>query len=172
MSERQTSGVSRVLAITAVAGALLATGALATGLQAGTACGHATAVDRTAPLGRAVPVRDLLWIAVYPFERGHPTKAIVMAQRAIKRRFTLRGWDCSSGDRLRFWYRNGLPFVRVPVTTAALRRTGSLSATFGPWQARAMRGGYLMFWHQGLWKIAIYEGGRKLGVAIVRAAYP
>ena len=92
-----------------------------------------------------------------------------MAQRPLAARIVLRGWDCATGRRLRFWYREGEPFQSLPASATAMRRQGSLSATFGPWPAHAMTGGYLMFWRVGLWKIVAYERGAPVGTAIVRA---
>jgi hypothetical protein len=132
-------------------------------------CGRVTPIDHSAPIGRATPLGHVLWLAVYPFAVGYPTKAIAMAQRRLRGPIVIRGWDCANGNRLRFWYRNGLPFSRVPVSSARLRRAGTLSASFGPWQPRAMRGGYLMFWHGGAWKLAAYSGGRAIGTAVVLA---
>jgi hypothetical protein len=130
-------------------------------------CGRVTPIDQSAPLGRSTPLGHVLWLAVYPFAAGHPTKTIVMAQRRLARRVVIRGWDCSTGSRLRFWYRNGPPFSRVPVSPERLRHTGTLTSTFGPWPAEAMRGGYLMFWHSGVWKVAAYSGDKAVGTAII-----
>jgi hypothetical protein len=33
-----------------------------------------------------------------------------------------------------------------------------------------MRGGYFMFWRSDLWKIVAYQGGRRIGTAIVRSS--
>jgi hypothetical protein len=132
-------------------------------------CGRVTPIDQSAPIGRATPLGHVLWLAVYPFAAGHPTKAIAMAQRRLRKPVVIRGWDCANGSRLRFWYRNGLPFSGVPVSSARLRRTGTFSASFGPWQPRASRGGYLMYWHGGAWKLGAYSGGRAIGTAVVLA---
>jgi hypothetical protein len=160
----------RPLVAPVVVAAVFVSGATATGSSGGINCGSVTPVDPSAPLGRAVPVGHVFWLAVYPFTVGRPTKTIVMAQRRIPRPVVIRGWSCASGGSLRFWYRDGLPFVRLPTTVAKLRQTGSLRATFGPWRAGAMRGGYFMFWSSGLWKIVAYKDGRKIGTSIVRAA--
>ncbi len=123
---------------------MLAGGAGASASTSAISCARATPVDQSAPLGHAVPVRCVLWLAVYPYTSGSPTKTIVMARGRLARPVTLRGWNCSSASPLRFWYREGLPFSQLPVTAAQLRRTGSLSPRFGPWPARGMRGGYLI----------------------------
>jgi hypothetical protein len=136
----------------------------------GAACGRATPIDRSAPLGRAVPLARTLWLAVYPFSAGYPTKTIVMAQHSFSGRIVLLGRSCDDGRRLRFWYRDHLPFAQVPVSPGALRRTGSFTAAFGPWPKQTMRGGYFMFWRSGLWRIVGYRNGRPIGTAIVRSA--
>jgi hypothetical protein len=132
-------------------------------------CGPATPVDPTAPLARAVPLGRALWLSVYPFQSGYPTKTIVKARHPLRRRITIRGWNCALGSSLRFWYRNGsLPFGHLPVTASKLRRTGTLSVTFRP--GMSVRMGYFMFWRTGLWRIAAYRNGLKIATAIVRAA--
>ena len=133
-------------------------------------CGPPTAVDRSAPLGRAVPLANTLWLSIYPFTAGYPTKTIVTAQRSFSGRIVLRGWSCDDGRRLRFWYRDRLPFDQVPVSALALRTTGGLAAAFGPRSKRTMRGGYFMFWRTGRWKIVAYRNGRRIGTVIVRSA--
>ncbi len=160
----------RVIFVPAVVATLLASGAGASETKGAIGCRSATPFDQSAPLGHAVRVGKVLWLAAYPFQSGYPTKTIVMAQRRISQPVVLRGWYCASGSPLRFSYRGGLPFKHVPVTATELRRTGGLSAAFGPWPARAVKGGYLMFWTTGLWKIVAYQDGRQVGTAIVRAA--
>ena len=115
-------------------------------------------------------MRKLLWLGVYPFDPGYPTKMVVMAQARLHKPVVLRGWSCADGTPLRFWYRDGLPFAQLPVAADELRRTGSLRARFGPWPARGMHGGYLMLWRQGRWKIEAYRDGRRVGTAIVRTS--
>jgi hypothetical protein len=39
-------------------------------------CGGATPIDASAPLGRATPLGEILWVSVYPFQAGYPTKTI------------------------------------------------------------------------------------------------
>ena len=142
----------------------------ATASRAGIACGRATPVDQSAPVGRAVPLANMLWLAVYPFDAGYPTKTILTAQRSLPGRIVLRGWSCDEGHRLRFWYRDRLPFERVPVSPTALRNRGSITTAVGQWPKQAMHGGYFMFWRSGLWKIVAYRDGRAIGKAIVVSA--
>jgi hypothetical protein len=143
-------------------------GASATGPSGAIRCGTATPIDPSAPLGRAAPLGRILWLAIYPFQPGYPTKTIVMSQRRIGRPIAIRGWNCISGNPLRFWYREGEPFLQVPVTALTLRRRGDFRVRFGPWPTGAMRGGYSMFWRAGLWKVVAYRDGRKIATAIVR----
>lgn len=132
-------------------------------------CGAPPPVDPSAPLGRAVPLGRSVWLSVYPFRSGYPTKTIVKARHPLRRRITIRGWNCATGSSLRFWYRNGsLPFAHLPVTAAKLRGTGTLSATFGT--GVSVRMGYFMFWRSGLWKIVAYQSGHTFASSIVRAA--
>lgn len=157
-----------VVAAAAVAAALLAGAADNAKSTLSNRCGGATPIDTSAPLGHATPLGAVLWISVYPYQPGYPTKAVVMAKRAINEPITLRAWNCTSDRPLRFWYLGGLPFRHVPVTATALRRTGTLRATFGPpFPARGMRGGYLMFWRTGVWKIAAYRSGQRIAKAVV-----
>ena len=160
----------RVLAAGALAVSCLTATSAAAAPHHGMTCGRPTPIDRSAPIGRAVPLGHLLWIGVYPFDPGYPTKAVVVAKTRFVRRVAIHGWDCSSGDVLRVWYREGLPFPQVLVSAAELRRAGDRYASFGPWPAGAMRGGYLLFWRTGRWKIVATAGRREVASAIVRAA--
>jgi hypothetical protein len=129
-------------------------------------CGRPTPIDAAAPVGRAIPIAHRLWLGVYPFQQGHPTKVVAVAQRKFRIAVVLRGWNCATGKPLRFWYGEGNP--GAPLSTNALRTSGDLRVTFGPWEARAMRGGYFMFWRTDLWKIVAYQAGRPVGTAIIR----
>jgi hypothetical protein len=133
-------------------------------------CGRPTPVDRSAPIGRAIPFGRLLWLGVYPFTPGYPTKAVVMARRPLSRAVAIGGWNCASGEVLRVWYREGVPFVRMPVSVAELKQTGDRHASFGPWPSGAMRGGYLLFWRSGRWKLVAVKDGHEIASVIVRTA--
>src|SRR5436305_1639670 len=120
--------------------------------SSGIACGTSAApVDRPVPyLTAALPLGDVFWLGIYPFRSGYPTKVLVVPQqRAMTQRVVVRGRQCTTGKRLRFWYRErGEPFVRLPVSAVKLRTTGTLSATFGPWVAGGTpaAGGFFDFW--------------------------
>jgi hypothetical protein len=147
---------------------LLENGAGAGPPQSRIKCGPATRVDRSAPIGRAVPLGDVLWLGVYPYDPGYPTKVVVMARMRLEHPIAIQGWSCATGARLRFWYRESLPFANLPVRAEELRAKGSLRVTFGPWPRRASRGGYFMFWRAGSWKVVAYDGRRTIGSAVIR----
>ena len=140
--------------------------------SAGSSCGSPTAIDRSAPIGRAVPLGGLVWLGVYPYADGYPTKVVVLAQRDLHRAIVVTGRRCADGKPLRFWYHKepALPFAHVPVSSDKLRRTGTLSARFGPRPARAMTGGYFQFWAAGRWKIVAHQDRRVVATAIVVVA--
>lgn len=161
--------VMRAAVATVVAAAVVLFATTAEAQREQIPCGSTAPVDTTAPIHHAVRVGDAIWFAVYPFTRGYPTKAIVIAQRPLTAPIVLRGWNCATGQTLRFWYRETLPLLRLPAPPLKLRRTGTLSASFGPWPAQAMRGGYVMFWRSGLWKVTASENGRNTGAVFVRS---
>jgi hypothetical protein len=133
-------------------------------------CGGATpAVDHpTSSLTRAVPLGDVLWLGVYPYRRGYPTKVVVESHGALANTIVVRGRRCGSGRLLRFWFREGEPFRVVPTSAARLRSTGTLRIAVGPYPADGSGGGgYFNFWAGGKWKIVAYEQGRLVGVAIL-----
>jgi hypothetical protein len=143
--------VRLIAAMIASAGALVpSTGTFTPGL----ACGTAAAVDTSAPLGHAVALGDVLWLAIYPYSQGYPTKVIVMARRRLRSAVEIRGWQCSTGRRLRFSYREN-PTIQTPV------------ARFGPWPADGMRGGYFNFWAPGKWKIVARVKGRVVASTVI-----
>jgi hypothetical protein len=159
----------RLIVVVPLATAAFACTAAVAEPQARIACRQATPVDPSAPLGRAVPLGRVVWLSVYPFRPGYPTKTIIRARHRLGAQLTIRGWSCATGSSLRFWYRNGsLPFTQLPVSSAELRRSGTLSPTFA--RGTFVRMGYFMFWRSGLWKIAAYRNGHQLASAIVRAA--
>jgi hypothetical protein len=149
--------------------ALIGGAARASTSEAQIRCRSATPIDSTAPIGRAVPIAKTLWLGIYPFQKGYPTKAIVMAQRTFQRAVMFRAWNCANGMPLRLWYREGNP-GSVPMSINRLRNTGDIHVRFGQWPASAMRTGYFMFWRNDLWRVVAYQRGRQIGTAIVRSA--
>ena len=104
------------------------------------------------------------------FERGYPTKVLLWAKRRrpVATPFVLRGWSCSTGRRLRFWYRrSGPPFATVPVTQQDLERTGDLAPALANRSYGEFRG-YMLFSHAGRWKISVWQRSRLLGSILVQ----
>ena len=135
-------------------------------------CGPPAArVDRPLPyLTSAIPLGDVLWLGIYPYRRGYPTKVIVAPQRAMTEPLIVRGRQCTTGKRLRFWYRDGDPFARLPVSAARLRAKGALSAVFGPWAegGEPAAGGFFNFWAGGRWKITASIGTQTVAAIVVQ----
>jgi hypothetical protein len=101
-------------------------------------------------LGNARAVGQILWIAVPYYGNGSPTGGSIEANKAISlSRAVLRGWRCSDGRLLRFWFyfhkttaftgteqteqlaRKEEPFANHhgPVSSAALASTGTFTVT-------------------------------------------
>jgi hypothetical protein len=135
------------------------------------ACGAPAApVRQPLPeLTQAVPVGELLWLAVYPLQPHRPTKVIVAAQRGVTDRIVVRGQQCSTGARLRFYYGEGSEFVH-DVSVKTLQRSGSLQLVFGPSPDDSVlhsRGGYFNFWSTGKWKISAYVNGVAVAATVL-----
>lgn len=96
------------------------------------------------------------------FAPGIPAKVGITALHPLTTALALEGWDCATGQRLRFWYHPGSnPFQSVPVSSARLADTGDLVAVLLP-DAQGMYPGYMLFTHSGLWKVVVRQGGQVL----------
>lgn len=94
------------------------------------------------------------------------TIVAISARRPLAAPVTLEGWDCASGQRLRFWYGHpDNPFSSLPVSAAQLARTGDLVATLRP-SRRTGYPGYMLFTHPGRWKVAVFQGNRQSGEVV------
>jgi hypothetical protein len=103
------------------------------------------------------------------FTPGYPTKVVLQLKphRPLRTRLLLRGWSCSTGKRLRFWYeRDRLPFTRLPATTEQLERTGSLVQVLPADRAVGFHG-YMLFTRSGKWKITVASPSARLGSVVV-----
>ena len=59
------------------------------------------------------------------FAPGIPAKVGITALHPLTTALTLKGWDCATAQRLRFWYHPGSnPFASVPVSPSQLAATG------------------------------------------------
>jgi len=117
------------------------------------------------------PGRQRLVVADY--SGGLPTKFPVEVAARLRGRVALRGWDCATGQRLRFCYFPGCQHpVPEPVT---VRRYGAAKLkAMGDRQAALPPGlppgdsyvGYLLFWQPGLYRVSGYQGRRLLGTVV------
>lgn len=100
-------------------------------------------------LASARAVGDVLWISAPYYGNGYPTGSVIGANRSTSlSRVVLRGWRCSDGRLLRFWFyfyknrppefsspeqatRQEEPFANHhgPVSSAALASTGTFTVT-------------------------------------------
>ncbi len=149
------------------------------------ACGEPTALVAYPglPRSRGALVGPLLFetvilgedrAAINSFLPGHPTKVVMQRVRAVNTPLTLEGWECSSGQRLRFWYRECCPFPSssLPVTEEQLASTGDLVATLPPGESSTpdrgyAYGGYMLFTKPGKWKVSVSQSGQLLGSIVV-----
>ncbi len=94
----------------------------------------------------------------------YPYKVLVQPTRQLPKPVNLMGWDCSTGERLRFWYRAGLPFAHLPASPAEFASAGDLVATFSLGSSDSTGQpsgytGYMLFTHAGHWKVSVEEPG-------------
>ena len=102
------------------------------------------------------------------FQAGLPTKVAISARQPLTTPVTLEGWDCTSGQRLRFWYGHpDNPFPSLPVSAAQLVPTGDLVATLQP-SGRTGYPGYMLFTHPGRWKVDVFQGQQRSGELVFR----
>lgn len=106
-----------------------------------------------------------------PYE---PTKVGISLLYPLAAPVELRGWDCTAGQPLRFWYYldgsvlfPNLTFDHRRVTTAQLASGGDLVATLPPTTGEGYPG-FMLFTHAGLWKLTVTQGGRTLGSAVLQ----
>lgn len=114
---------------------------------------------------------------------GYPTKIVTFVLKRVRKSLTLRGWRCTDGKPLRFWYgdpKRPNPWppwedTAFPLTQQQLETLGSLTAnlppTPGPTKAtRYGYGGYILFSSEGDWKIQLRQGSRLVGAFLMRVA--
>jgi hypothetical protein len=161
-----------------LAGALLALPACAQrrgGAQATGPIGCATPspVD---PVARAPVAGPLIFYGysgksthaiVGDFEPGVPTKVGIGVIHTLTAPVTLEGWECATGEGLRFWYKECCPFPSTPVTTTQLASTGDLVAMLKSGAAQGYPG-YMLFTRPGLWKVSVRQGDQVLGSVVLQ----
>jgi hypothetical protein len=195
-----------VLAGAAFAAYMIATNPAANGTFVGGTLSPAAAEACSGPvtpivsspsgLGNARAVGHVLWISAPYYGNGYPTPVVVGANNSTSlSRVVLRGWRCSDGRLLRFWFyvhkttefspqevAREEPFAnhRGPVSNAALASTGTFTVTArlrsmldgsfcgGRYThpANCVREGDLMFSSPGKWVIQAQHGSRVVGTAV------
>jgi hypothetical protein len=138
------------------------------------ACGDPTPLVNSEAIGRPA-AESALWLVagplrfgVYaPFKPGSPTKVPITLGKPLEADVTLKGWRCSDGHPLRFWYPRGNQAYPV-WDPNALETAGERVVTFqalGTSAASAF-GGYILFTSPGKWKVSIAQGGQHLASVI------
>jgi hypothetical protein len=163
---------------------------------AATACAGPPTPVVSAPSGlnNARAVGRVLWVNAPIYGNGYPTGSVVGANGATDlSRVVLRGWRCSDGRLLRFWFyfhkgdegadaTQESPFANHhgPVSSSALASTGtftlivrlrslldgSLCGGAYTHPASCFMQGYLMFSSPGKWVIQAQDGKKILGTAV------
>lgn len=89
-----------------------------------------------------------------------PTKVLIAYFDPVTKPATLRGERCTDQYRLRFWYRDGLPFAQgeLPVSPDRIGRTGDLEVLLEPHSTRTFLPGYMMFNSAGRWRLWTTQG--------------
>jgi hypothetical protein len=163
---------------------------------AATACSAPATPTVSTPTGlrSARAVGHVLWISAPYYGAGFPTNSFLGANKSAGlSRVVLRGWRCSDGRLLRFWFlthekrdftggpaqvaRREEPFAHVPVSSVALASTGTFTLTVrlralldgvacGSAGANCFLGGYLMFSSPGKWVVQAQHGSKIVGTAV------
>jgi hypothetical protein len=111
------------------------------------------------------------------FRLGYPTKVVIAVAGPMAAPLTLRGSNCSTGEELRFWYRDQLPFATLPVGREQLQSTGDTVALLEPPRPQPSGrifsyGGYMFFTQADKWSVRVLQEGRLLGTITVMVSAP
>ena len=174
----------RVLAICLVLGGLLPAVAAAGWSETGrskAACGSPSPVANFGAVGRGAALGPLVLrfndaqdgLARRLYAPGFPTRVVIRGRTPLKSDLTLRGYQCASGQRLRFWYRaEPLEFANgFPATDEELQQKGDLSLRFpATKKIGGTYSGYMLFWAPGKWRLVVSAGGTTVASVVVRVA--
>ena len=173
----------RVLACCLALAALLPDAATADPSGAGpstAACASPSRVASYGTVGRGAAVGPLVLrlnggqdgLASRIFTPGFPTRVVIRGRRAaLGGDLTLRGYQCGSAQRLRFWYRTEpLEFPNgFPATDYELQHKGDLSLRFpATKKIGGTYSGYMLFWAPGKWRLVLSAGSSTVGSVVVR----
>jgi hypothetical protein len=141
------------------------------------ACGDATPLVKSETIGQPAAyttpwaVAGPLRFAVYglaSFREGSPTKVPINVEKPLEGNVTLRGWRCSDGHPLRFWYKSGNQAYPV-WNPKALETAGDFVATleaFGATSGVNAYSGYILFTAPGKWMVSVAQGDQVLGSVV------
>ena len=171
----------RALAVCLAVAALLPAAAAgwAESARPSTACASPSRVATYGAAGRGATLGPLVirfndgrdGVAEKSFSSGMPTRVVIRVRAVVPSDLTLRGYRCTTSQRLRFWYRNGpLEFANgFPATDDELQHKGDLSLRFPA--TRRIGGtysGYMLFWAPGNWRLVLSAGRTTVGSVVVR----
>ena len=130
-----------------------------------TPVGHTETVNNTRPLGHAG------WIGGIVVNQGYGAIKTVIEPLPHGRLAyaVLRGWRCSDGRRLRFWFSSRQLPWQGRGTAEQLATTGSARLTVRLAALRRLRsdtGGYVLFSSPGKWVIEASGEGHVVGTAL------
>lgn len=102
---------------------------------------------------------------------GFPYKVLAQPMRPLSKPVNLRGSNCLTGEPLRFWYRDGVPFAHLPAPQAEFAVAGDLVATLSPIPSDTSgepsgHTGYMLFSGPGQWKVSVEESGTVAGSVV------
>jgi hypothetical protein len=174
----------RVLAVCLALGALVsaAAGAAWSESSPSTAvCGSPSRVANYATVGRGAALGPLVLrlndgregVAEKTFTPGFPTRVVIRGRAALRTDVKLRGYQCGTDQRLRFWYRTEpLTFPNgFPATVDELQHKGDVSLRFPA--TRKIGGtysGYVLFWAPGEWRLVLSAGRTTVASVVVRVS--
>ncbi len=172
----------RVLGVCLALAALLPAVAAADRSETGrpmAACGSASPVASYGTVGRGAALGPLVLrfndgqdrLAKKIFTPGFPTRVMIRGRAALRSDFTLRGYQCGTSQRLRFWYRTEpLEFPNgFPATDDELQHKGDLSLRLpATKKIGGTYSGYMLFWTPGKWRLVLSPGSSTVASVVVR----
>lgn len=112
-------------------------------------------------------------VAEKTFTPGFPARVVIRGRAVLRSDLTLRGYQCGTDQRLRFWYRNEpLTFPSgFPTSDDELRHKGDLSLGFpATKKIGGTYSGYMLFWAPGKWRLVLSAGRTTVASVVVRVS--
>jgi hypothetical protein len=147
------------------------------------ACGSPSRVASYGAVGRGAALGPLVLrlndgrdgVAAKFFRPGFPTRVVIRGRAVMPSDLTLRGYQCGTSQRLRFWYRNEpLTFPNgFPATDDELQQKGDLGLRFpATKKIGGTYSGYMLFWAPGKWRLVLSAGSSTVASVVVRVEEP